>query len=316
MAPHPLANALLDMGVNFVVPRLKRMVNKPANENRPRPTPPPATPPAAGPCPPNHQDAGTPPSVDCLNNGGQQSSGMLKCGTKWQATGLLHCGNLTRGDQRVNIKECYTGRLGPAGTHGGSNNSRQRIEFLSWPPSEPGQVHLYQWSYHLEAFDYDYPSSGAFFTLMQLLTRDHQGALPPAIFRLELVGREVRAQCHYGTPPGQPRTKWAVPLQEFEGKTMDHVLEVKYGEGGYIHCECSALQITLFTLQEQVSTHCSRHYYLDRITDIETGKVVIEFNLDGINVAAKASVKCGMYRNKVCGPAAFAIGDFKFKRVA
>ncbi|SCV68221.1 BQ2448_342 [Microbotryum intermedium] len=289
MAPHPLANALLDVGVNLVVPQLKRIINNSAKDHKARPPPQPASSPASSPYPPPNQDAGASSTVNCLNDGAQQSAGRLhNCGTKWQATGVLHCGNLTREGQKVCIKECYTGRLGPEGTHGGSGNSRQRIEFLSWPPSEPGQVHLYQWRYHLEAFDYDYPSSGAFFTFMQLLTRDQRDG-PPAIFRLDLVGREVRAQCHYGTPQGQPRGKWAVPLSEFEGKTMDHVLRVKYGQAGYIHY---------------------------RVTDAETGKVVIEFDMDGIDVAAKATVKCGMYRNTVCGPAAFAVGDFRFKRVA
>ncbi|GAA6021412.1 hypothetical protein JCM11491_006700 [Sporobolomyces phaffii] len=244
----------------------------------PPPIPPRPSEPASVPGPPPF-----PPVVrgTLLADGTAAKSGLLRRGIKWQASGVLERGANLPG-QPVAIGDPYTLHLGPERTCV-DEKGRQRNEFLSWPPAESGQTHLYTWRYHLAP---GLPTAYQFFHLTQLFSRDHGGFL----VSLGLV------------KPAKVKISLAAPLAAAPAATEDdNVLE----------CNADAFsgQTTVHRMSVQWGPNGSIDY---SVRTAETDEVLLRYRASHVDVPARGSIKCGLYRAKVVSAASAVVGDFDF----
>ncbi|GAA6008338.1 hypothetical protein JCM10207_000090 [Rhodosporidiobolus poonsookiae] len=259
----------------------------------PRPGPPPipprpgqaAPPPYYAPCPPPSGPPPFPPIYHgrLIASGQAAESGVLLPGIKWQASGPLEDGCNMPG-QAVFIQRPLTIHLGPAGmTDGGGG--RQRTEIMSWPPSAAGETWIYQWKYHLHP---GLPTDYKFFHLTQLLTREAGGF----VVSLGLVKNKVHITSQL--PPELDAQGKPIPLpfinqSKYEGRTTQHRFLVQWGSRGFVDYS---------------------------ITDAVTGEPLLRYARSNVDVPAKGSIKCGMYRAHVCSAASAVVGDFDFRKAA
>ncbi|GAA6060580.1 hypothetical protein JCM10212_006815 [Sporobolomyces blumeae] len=253
----------------------------------PRPSQPPAIPPRP---PPPRPPAAGPPEYPphcrgpLLADGSSPQSGVLIAGIKWQASGILEQGANLPG-QNVAIDHPLTISMGPAGTCV-DQKGRQRTEILSWPPSQAGESWLYQWRFHLSPA---LPTAYKFFHLTQLLSRETGGF----VVALGLVHGKVKVSSQIVRPPGESGAG-DEPLPEVDadkvwGRTTYHRMSVAFGPNGSID----------YTVQDSV-----------------TYEPILRYCVENVNVPAKASVKCGLYRAHVCSAATAVVGDFNFSKVS
>ncbi|GAA6008341.1 hypothetical protein JCM10207_000091 [Rhodosporidiobolus poonsookiae] len=255
---------------------------------------PPGVPPRPAPAPPPYSAAIPPPPPGpppfppvirgpLLATDGQGAQvGWVAPGVKWQASGPLEEGSNIPG-QVVAIQRPLTIHLGPEGTcdNGGG---RQRTEILSWPPTPAGETWLYQWRYHLHP---NLPTHFKFFSMMQLLTREAGGAVITLNLRKSVVTIT-------STLPDELDAEGkVVPLpfveqKVFEGRTTQHRFLVQWGPQGFVDYA---------------------------ITDAVTGAPILRYSRSNVDIPAKGSIKCGIYRAHVCSAASAVVGDFDFRKV-
>lgn len=111
---------------------------------------------------------------------------------------------------------------------------RQRIEILSWPPTNDTSKNLYKWKYYLVN---NVHSSTHFFHIVQLFSRTLGGfviALGLQNGRL-VISDNVRPNCGGICP--------SIPLTEVWGKTLYHRMLVTWGPQGSIECECGYFEV-------------------------------------------------------------------------
>ncbi|GAA5901283.1 uncharacterized protein JCM6883_000163 [Sporobolomyces salmoneus] len=248
----------------------------------PRPTDPPPIPPR-----PDHPGKGPPsfpPQIrgKLIANGTSAQSGVLagKKGIKWQSSGILEEGaNLT--GLLPAISDPYTIHMGPVGTCL-DEKGRQRTEFLSWPPAEAGQTNLYKWRFHLSP---DLPADYKFFHMTQLFSREQGGfvlslgLVRPSKMKISTIIPECEGVAKDNVMECDAKKYW--------GRTAFHRMLVKWGPSGSID----------YTVR-----------------DVETNELLLRYVASNVNVPAKGSIKCGLYRAHVFSPASAVVGDFDFSK--
>ncbi|GAA5872181.1 hypothetical protein JCM16303_001002 [Sporobolomyces ruberrimus] len=247
----------------------------------PRPSGPPTIPPrpeseTRPPGPPSF-----PPTIrgNLIADGCKPQAGVLKKGVKWQASGFLEQGANLPG-QPVLIGDPYTIHMGPETTCV-DEKGRQRNEFLSWPPSEPGQTHLYKWRFHLSPA---LPTSYKFFHMTQLFSREQGGF----VLSLGLVHpHKIKISSFLPECNAASDNVLEVDAEEYWGRTVCHRMLVKWGPNGSID----------YT-----------------VSDAGTNQILLRYRVNDVNVPAKGSIKCGLYRAHVCSAASAVVGDFDFTK--
>ncbi|GAA5926584.1 uncharacterized protein JCM15063_000314 [Sporobolomyces koalae] len=257
----------------------------------PRPTEPPALP-ARPPAPaalPNRPPS-FPPVVQgkLIADGLAPKSGVLGKGIKWQASGIVEQGSNLPG-QSVAIGDPLTLHMGPESTCT-DQKGRQRTEILSWPPSEPGETYLYEWRYHLSPA---LPTSYKFFHLTQLFSRDQGGFIlslglvKPGIVKISSTIPDSQDRLCHDSDGIVTDNVMQVDAARYWGRTTCHSMLVTWGPEGAIN----------YTVR-----------------DSESHEILLRYSVREVNVAAKGSIKFGLYRAHVCSPASAVIGDISFKK--
>ncbi|KAE9390383.1 hypothetical protein BT96DRAFT_967793 [Gymnopus androsaceus JB14] len=172
---------------------------------------------------------------------------------------------------KLKLSDDITENLNP-----GMTPARQRNEFLT-AQGASGTLHKYEWKYYLATGT---GTSDHFFHLMQLLTRGGSGGpvitLDAIAGNISITDLDPSRDCKN---PACPSTG----LDEFEGKTTVHSVEVTYGD-----------------------TDGSFKY-----TVTDGSKTLLTYNVTG-NTGEDASIKFGTYRRVVDGMTVVraAVGDF------
>lgn len=118
---------------------------------------------------------------------------------------------------------------------------------------------------------------------------------------LGLVNNRVRISSIFPPPLGEELP--SIPAETFWGKTTFHRCVVKWGEDGFIDCGLHrASPLTELTSLSRA----------DQIRDAATTDLLLEYKIAGVKVPAEGSIKTGLYRAVVSGPAAAVVGDFDF----
>ncbi|GAA5852933.1 hypothetical protein JCM9279_000083 [Rhodotorula babjevae] len=233
-------------------------------------------------------------------DGTSLQSGTLFDSVDWQASGVL----LEGCDISTGISECHTLALAPSGQLARRSEPepvlverdnvlvaraapRQRIEFLSRPNSRTGETWTYSWSYGLAP---GVSTSDHFLHLVQLFSRTTGGFLF-ALDALDLgAGPVVRIvdsdQGRCATARGDCPT---LPLSRFAGRTMRHVLRVRWGVQGFLDYS---------------------------IRDLRTNARLLTYSRSSTNLPDNGYVKTGLYRAIIDGAtsATAYVGDFAFVR--
>ncbi|ORY69315.1 hypothetical protein BCR35DRAFT_345537 [Leucosporidium creatinivorum] len=225
-----------------------------------------------------------------LADGRSFQTGILNASVRWQSSGVLQVGNC---QVNVPFSPCY--RMALAATGNLEETGRQRIEFLSWPPSVAGETWVFDWSYYLSP---NVSYSGHWFHLSQLLSRETGGY----IVSLDLFKDTVRIFDTVRTlltsvlSPSCGGTCPSVPATSFWGRTTYHRMTVTFGAQGSLR----------YTVRAPASAGGSQ-------------TTLISYTVPtGSNIPAESTIKTGLYRLVLDGQTAataFA-GAFSFRKTA